>query len=77
MPELIATVTDDAHTKTYKVRKVGKDLSTSEVSIPASFIEREAKKAHMPVDDFIDQYRAEWLYDNFGGAFMRFVPAKA
>lgn len=76
MPELIATITDDAYKKSYKMRRVGRDRSTLEVSIPASVVEREASNASLPLEEFLEQYRAEWLFDNFGGAFVRFVLAK-
>ena len=73
MPELIATITDDAYKKSYKMRRVGRGRSTLEVSIPVHIVEREAKKVDLPVNKFLEQYRAEWLFNDFGGAFVRFV----
>lgn len=76
MPELIATITDDAYTKTYRLRVTGRDGRTFETSIPKAVVERGAKKAELSVKEFLKSYKAEWLYDDFGGAFIRFVPAE-
>lgn len=80
MPELIATITNDAYTKIYRLRVTGRDGRTIETSIPKAVVERGAKKAELSVEEFLKSYRAEWLYDDFGGAFfggafVRFVPA--
>ena len=76
MSKLIATITSDAYKKRYKIRRVGREYSTLEVSIPPHIIEREADNIGLSVNEFLEQYRAEWLFDNFSGAFVRFVPTE-
>lgn len=75
MSELIATITDDAYTKIYRLRVTGRDGRTIETSIPKTVVEREARKTELSIEEFLESYRAEWLFDDFGGAFVRFVPA--
>ncbi|MBT9143792.1 MAG: hypothetical protein DDT29_02204 [Dehalococcoidia bacterium] len=74
MPELVATITDDAYTKVYRLRVTGQEGRTVEISIPKVVVGRAAKKADLSIKEFLKSYRAEWLYDDFDGAFVRFVP---
>ena len=76
LPELIATITSDAYKKVYRVRVTGREGLTYETSIPKSVIQRHAEKVKLTPEKFLQEYRAEWLYDDFGGAFVRFVPAE-
>ena len=76
MPELIATITDDAYTKTSRVHITGRNGLTYGTSVPKPLVERESKRVGLSPSEFLKQYELEWLYDNFGGAFVRFMPRK-
>lgn len=56
------------------MRRVGSGRQSIEVTIPAEVVEREAQRQGLSILDFVQNFRAEWLYDNFGGAFIHFVP---
>ena len=68
--DIIADIIEDAYSKTYKMRIVG-EVSV-EVTLPRAIVEREARKVGLTVVEFIEQYRVEYLFDDFGGAFLRF-----
>lgn len=74
MVEKIISITpDDAYSKIFKMRAVGKDGQTVEATIPREIVMREARKRGLTLEQFLAQFRVEWLYDDFGGAFARFV----
>ena len=71
---VIAVITEDAYIRSYKMRAVGAG-SSLEATIPRAIVEREARKHDLTVKEFIDLYRVEYLFDDFGGAFVRFKKA--
>lgn len=62
--------------KRYKLRKTGKQWLSWETTIPREVIEREAVKAGISISDFQKWFEAEWLFDNFDGLHLIFVPKK-
>ncbi|MDO9580846.1 MAG: hypothetical protein Q7J06_09830 [Bacteroidales bacterium] len=71
--DVIAEIVGDAYTKTYKMRMVGAGSSV-EATIPSLIVEREARKAGLTIPEFIKRYKIEFLFNDFGGAFIRFTP---
>ena len=68
--EIIAELVGDAYIKAYKVRLVGP--GSLEVTIPRVIVEREARRYSLSVEEFIQLFRVEYLFNDFGGAFVRF-----
>lgn len=66
---------DEAIARRYAIRKAGKGI-TLESSLPYDAIAREARKRGLEVNDFIEKYEAEFLYNDFGGMHIRFVSKK-
>lgn len=71
--DIIAELLADAYTKAYKMRLVGP--GSLEATIPRAIVEREARRYSLSVEEFIQVYRVEYLFDDFGGAFLRFRKA--
>jgi len=71
---IIAEIVEDAYVRSYKMRAVGAG-SSLEATIPRAIVEREARKHNLSVEEFIELYRVEYLFDDFGGAFLRFRQA--
>ncbi|MFP3880366.1 MAG: hypothetical protein ACLFVA_05380 [Dehalococcoidia bacterium] len=68
---VIAEIVEDAYAKAYKMRAVGAG-SSLEATLPRAIVEREARRHKLSVKEFIDLYRVEYLFNDFGGAFVRF-----
>ena len=43
------------------------------ITFPKMWTERVRSKTGLSLNNFLEQYRAEWLFNDFGGAFVRFV----
>jgi len=67
---IIAEIVKDAYTKSYRVRSVGP--GSLEATIPRVIVEREAKRWGLSIEEFIKLFQVEYLFDDFGGAFLRF-----
>ena len=72
--KVIADIVEDAYTKSYKMRFVGP--GSVEATLPKPIVEREARKVGLSVEEFIEQYQVEYLFNDFGGAFLRFRKAE-
>ena len=68
--DIIAEMVEDAYSKSYKVRIVGP--GSLEATIPRAIVEREARRANLSIEEFIKCYQVEYLFNDFGGAFLRF-----
>jgi hypothetical protein len=68
---IIAEIVEDAYCKSYKMRLVGP--GSIEATIPRPIIEREARRVKLSIEEFIQLYQVEYLFNDFGGAFLRFV----
>lgn len=69
--KIIADIIEDAYAKAYKMRMVGP--GSLEATIPRAIVEREAKKHGLSLKSFVQFYKVEWLFNDFGGAFTRFI----
>ena len=69
---IIAEITEDAYIRSYKMRAVGAG-SSLEATIPRAIVERDARRHKLSITEFIDLYRVEFLFNDFGGAFVRFT----
>ena len=65
----------DTYTKVYRMQIAG-DGDTIRTSVPREVVEREARRRDMTIREFIKNFRIEWRYNNFDGAFMGFVLKK-
>jgi len=75
LPSVIHIETKNALPKRYKPRRVaGGD--TVQAIIPFEVFEREARKVNLNVDDFLNQYEIEYLYNHFSGVYFHFVQRK-
>lgn len=61
---------EDAYSKSYKMRMVGP--GSLEATIPRAVVEREARRYRLSIAEFIKLYQIEYLFNDFGGAFLRF-----
>lgn len=71
--DIIAEIVEDAYTKSYKMRMVGP--GSLEATIPRAIVEREARRYGLPIEEFIKLYKVQDLFNDFGGAFVRFRKA--
>lgn len=67
---IIAEMLEDAYIKSYRMRMVGP--GSLEATIPRVIVEREARKFKLSVEEFIRLFQVEYLFNDFGGAFLRF-----
>lgn len=61
--------TDSAYSSSYKLHYRGGPVT---INLPKIYLEREARMAGLSLGKFIDQFKAECLYRDFGGIFIRF-----
>ena len=71
--DIIAEIVEDAYSKAYKMRLVGP--GSLEATIPRAIVEREARKYRLSIEEFIKVFQVEYLFNDFGGAFIRFRKA--
>lgn len=63
-------------TKTYRIRPAGlSKYKLWEVTIPANVVEREARKRRLSIGEFVERYRVQWLFNDFEGMFLEFIPS--
>lgn len=68
--DIVAELVADAYIKSYKMRLVGP--GSLEATIPRAIVEREARRYKLSIEEFIKLYQVEYLFNDFGGAFIRF-----
>jgi len=68
--DIIAELLEDAYIKSYRMRMVGP--GSLEATIPRVIVEREARKFKLLVEEFVKLFQVEYLFNDFGGAFIRF-----
>ena len=66
----------DSYTRTYKLRTTGNKDGTFEVSVPRDVVLRQARKAGLTPEEFLNQYRAVAHFDAFDGLFYHFERVK-
>lgn len=69
--DIIAEIVEDAYIKSYRMRMVGAG-SSLEATIPRVVVEREARRFKLSVEEFVKLFQVEYLFNDFGGAFLRF-----
>lgn len=67
---------EDTYTKTFRMQATGADGKTIRISIPREVVRKEAKKHSLTIKQFLREYRIEWRYNSFAGAYMLFVPTE-
>jgi len=68
--DIIAEIVEDAYSKACKMRMVGP--GSLEATIPRAIVEREARRYKLSIEELIKLYQVEYLFNDFGGAFIRF-----
>jgi len=57
----------------YALRRTGEGGKSIETTIPREVVEREARRRGLGVDEFLNEYVAEVLYDDFQGVIVTFA----
>ena len=63
----------ESYIKIYRMQATGADGQTVRVSVPREVVEKEARRLEIGVKDFIANYRIQWLFNGFEGAWARFI----
>lgn len=66
----------EVYQKTYTIRREGSKGLSYRVTIPKAFVEKEARKRGLTVDEFLDQYQAIARYNSFRGLHIDITPRK-
>ena len=72
----IIILEEDCYTKDFTIRIAGQDRGSIVTTIPREVVEREARRQGLSVVEFVKGFKAEWLFNNFGGSLLRFIPRK-
>lgn len=72
--ERIIIFPDESIAKRYSIRFAARGGKTVEACFPYEAVEREARRKRLSIKEFMRSYEAEFLYNNFGGVHVRFVP---
>ena len=64
----------DVYRKAYLMQAVGPDGNTIRTSVPRQVVEKEATRLKLTVEEFLDKYKVEWLFNSFPGVYGMFVP---
>lgn len=62
-----------AYSKRYSLVKASKEVNSFKTGVPQIVVEKEAKSKGLSVDEFIQQYELECLFNNFDGLHYNFV----
>jgi len=62
----------DSYRKTYQLIRAVEGRKSIKVTVPYEFVEREARRRGLDVDEFIERFQAVALYDNFEGLYYVF-----
>jgi len=57
----------------YALRKTGEGGKSIETTIPREVVEREARRRGLEVSEFLEEYVAEVLYNDFHGVHITFI----
>ena len=66
-------VLKDTYKKTYRMQISGAGKTTIRTSVPRFVVEREARKHGLSIEEFIEHFRVEWLFNGFLGFYGTFV----
>jgi len=72
--EIKAPNDNDTYRKTYRIQATGAGGKTIRTSVPCEVVEKEARRRNMTIDEFVANFKVEWLYNGFEGAWARFIP---
>lgn len=64
--------TPEGYKKEFAIRRVGGESSSFEVTIPREIVRKHAEEADVPLDEASEKLKAEIIYDDFDGIFVRF-----
>jgi len=58
--------------KKYKLRRVGAQRATIEITLPKEAVEREARRLGIGEDEAVDKLLGVWKYNEFDGIHLSF-----
>jgi len=64
----------DVYRKSYLMQAVGSDGNTIRTSVPKIVVEKEANRLKLTIEEFLEKYKVEWLFNSFPGIHGMFVP---
>ena len=70
----IIIIEEDTYTKRFRLRIAGKDDQSVVTTVPRDVIRKEARKHGLSIAEFVGKFKAEWLFNDFGGTLLRFIP---
>ena len=73
MEKIITIKPNSSYKRVYKIRRVAPNIPSTEVTVPPEVVGRYASKEGITVEALRRDYKVEWLFNGFDGAFMRFV----
>ena len=62
----------DSYRKVYRLVKAVKGRKSIKITFPYEFIEHEARKHNLSVDEFIERFQAIAQYDNYNDVHYTF-----
>ncbi len=65
---------NDTYRKTYRMQATGAGGKTIRTSVPCEVVGKEARRHNMTIDEFVANFKLEWLFNGFEGAWARFIP---
>ena len=65
---------EDTYIKTYRMQATGAGGKTIRTSVPSEVVEKEARRCGLSIKDFIRNFKVQWLYNGFEGAWAKFIP---
>ena len=73
MTERIIVHPKESYRKRYSIRKSTKSSKYHEVTIPYEVIEKQARAHNMSVEEFVENFDVEYLFNSFLGVHLNFV----
>jgi len=62
--------------KTYKMRRVGREVNALEVTVPAALVEQYASREGMTIEEFIQEHKILWQSNDANNISVEFVKEK-
>ena len=59
--------------KMYRPNREDREVRSIVSTLPYEAVEREARKVGLSLEEFVDQYEAEYWYGSFDGMLIKFV----
>jgi len=77
MDKTIIIKPNSSYKRVYRIRRVAPNIQSIEVTVPLEVVGRYASREGITVKELLRDYKIEWLFNGFDGAFMRFIKDSA